>query len=153
LGCAVTGIRDDVAELGSTLAPSQQEKEAVTGFVRDVTRDLTTLLRQELELAKAEITAETSKIGKGAGLLGGAGFAGLMTVIMLTMAAWWGLANLMDQGWAALIVAAVWAVIAAVLFVAGRGTLKSISLKPERTLRSLKQLPSAFTTSGGDHNE
>jgi hypothetical protein len=149
----VTGIRDDVADLGSTLAPSQQEKEAVTGFVRDVTRDLTTLMKQELELAKAEITAETSKIGKGAGLLGGAGLAGLMTAIMLTMAAWWGLANLMDEGWAALIVAAVWGLIAVVLFVMGRGTLKSISLKPERTLRSLKQLPSAFKTSRGDDNE
>lgn len=149
----MTGVRDEVADLGSALAPSQQEKEAITGFVRDVTRDLTTLMKQELELAKAEITAETGKIGKGAGMLGGAGFAAFMMVIFLSTALWWGLSNIMDQSWAALIVAALWGLIAAVLFVVGRGTLKSISLKPERTLRSIKQIPSAFTTSRGDRNE
>lgn len=141
----MTGVRDDLSDLGSQLGPSTQEKEAIRTFVSDVTADLKTLVRQETELAKAEITAEVSKVGKGAGMLGGAGFAGLMTVIFLSTALWWALANLMDQSWAALIVAGVWAVIAAVLFIVGRGVLRSISLKPDRTLNSIKQIPRAFT--------
>lgn len=140
----MTGVRDEVAELGSDLAPSSEEKAAISGFISDVTRDLKTLMQRELELAKAEIKAETSKVGKGAGMLGGAGFAALMAVIFLSTALWWALADIMDQSWAALIVAALWGVIAAAFFVVGRGALRSISLKPERTLRSMKQIPDAL---------
>jgi putative superfamily III holin-X len=133
------------ADAVSGLAPTSEEKAAVSRVLVDISGDLKTLLNQELALAKAEITAEAGKVGKGAGLLGGAGFAGYMVALFASIALWWGLANLMDQSWAALIVAALWAVIAAILFVAGRGTLKSIQLKPVRTLASLKQLPTAFT--------
>lgn len=135
---------DEVKDLGSDLAPSAEEKDAVRTFVADVTRDVKTLVAQEVALAKAELTAEASKVGKGAGLMGGAGFAALMGVIFLSTALWWGLANVMDQAWAALIVAALWLLIAGVLFVIGRGVLRSISLAPERTIRSLKQIPGAF---------
>ena len=102
------------------------------------------MVQQEVALAKAEITAEVAKVGKGAGMLVGAAFAGLMVIIFLSTALWWGLANVMDQSWAAVIVAGVWIVIGAVLFVVGRGTLKSIHLKPERTVNSIKQLPTVF---------
>ncbi|WP_375484767.1 phage holin family protein [uncultured Jatrophihabitans sp.] len=140
----MTAVREEVQNLGSDLAPSQQEKDAVRGFVSDVTRDLKTLVQQEVALAKAEVTGEVSKVGKGAGMMAGAAFAALMMIIFLSLALWWGLANVMDQSWAALIVAGVWALLAAVLAVIGRGVLKSISLKPERTINSLKQIPSAL---------
>ncbi|SHF73173.1 Putative Holin-X, holin superfamily III [Jatrophihabitans endophyticus] len=139
----MTSVRDEVAGIGSDLAPSQQEKDAVRGFVSDVTRDVKQLVQQEVALAKAEISAEAGKVGKGAGMLGGAAFAGIMAVVFLSTALWWALANVMDQSWAALIVAGLWLVIAAVLFVVGRGTLRSISLKPERTINSLKKIPGA----------
>jgi len=145
----VTAVHtESLGDIGSDavsgMAPTQEEKAAVGRVLSDITSDLKTLLSQEVELAKAEIKAEVSKVGKGAGLLGGAGFAGYMVAMFLSIALWWALANLMDQSWAALIVAGLWALIGAVLFVSGRGTLKSISLKPERTLNSLKQLPTAF---------
>jgi len=57
---------------------------------------------------------------------------------------WWGLANVMDVGWAALIVAGVWAAIAAGLAVVGRSTLKRVNPKPERTVDTAKEIPSAL---------
>jgi tetrahydromethanopterin S-methyltransferase subunit D len=142
----MTTVRDDMTDLSSSLAPTKEEKDAIGGVLADITKDLKTLAKQELELAKAEMTAEAAKIGKGAGMLGGAGFAALMAVVFLSTALWWALANVMDQSWAALIVAGVWTLIGVVLFVLGRGALKSINLKPERTLNSMKQLPAAFKT-------
>jgi hypothetical protein len=106
-----------------------------------VAQDLSTLMRQELDLAKAEVKQEVTKTAKGAGMLGGAGFAGYMVVLFASIALWWGLANLMDQGWAALVVTGVWAVIAAVLFVIGRSRLKQVNPKPEQTVETVKELP------------
>jgi hypothetical protein len=50
----------------------------------------------------------------------------------------------MDQGWAALIVTGIWAVIGAVLFVVGRRRLKEVNPKPERTIETVKELPDAL---------
>lgn len=143
-------LRDEVTGLGGQLPPTGEEKAAVKDFVSDVTRDLKTLVQQEVALAKAEVSAEAGKAGKGAGMLGGAVFAALLAVIFASTAAWWGLAHLMDTSWAALIVAAAWALIAAILFVVGRGVLKSISLAPTRTIESIKRIPTVFKTSQGD---
>ncbi|GAB2896511.1 phage holin family protein [Streptomyces deserti] len=104
-----------------------------------VTSDLQTLFRQEVELAKTEIREEGAKAGKAAGLYGGAGFGGYMVALFLSLAAVFGLANVMDAGWAALIVAAVWAVIAAVLYVMGRSRMREVSPKPEQTVQTLKE--------------
>ncbi|MFI6851625.1 phage holin family protein [Streptomyces sp. NPDC050416] len=104
-----------------------------------VTSDLQTLFRQEVELAKTEIREEATKAGKAAGMYGGAGFGGYMVALFLSLAAVFGLANVMDAGWAALIVAAVWAVIAAVLYVMGRSRMREVSPKPEQTAQTLKE--------------
>lgn len=117
------------------------ENVSVGELVGEVSRDLSTLMRQELALAKAELKQEAVKSGKAASLFGGAGFAGYMLLLFLSIAAWWGLANVMDQGWAALIVAAVWAVIAAVLYAAGRNRMREVNPAPERTAETLKELP------------
>jgi hypothetical protein len=124
-----------VADVGSA---------SVGELITDVTRDLSTLMRQELELAKAEVKAEVTKTGKAAGMLGGAGFAGYMVLLFLSIALWWGLANVIDQGWAALIVAVIWAVIGGVLFVTGRATLRTVNPKPERTVNTVTQIPEAL---------
>jgi hypothetical protein len=106
-----------------------------------VAQDLSTLMRQELDLAKAETKQEVIQAGKAAGMLGGAGFAGYMVLLFASIAAWWGLANVMDQGWAALIVTAVWAVIGVVLFAIGRGQMQRVNPKPERTVETVRELP------------
>jgi hypothetical protein len=117
---------------------------SVGALIGEVTNDLSTLMRQELELAKAELKVEASKTGKAAGMLGGAGFAGYMVALFLSIAVWWALANAMDEGWAALIVAAIWAVIAAVLFSIGRKRMRDVNPKPERTVETLKEVPDAL---------
>jgi hypothetical protein len=119
-------------------------ESSVGQLIGEVTSDLSTLLRQELELAKAEVKQEVTKSGKAVGMLGGAGFAGYMVALFLSIALWWGLANVMDEGWAALIVAALWAVIAAVLASVGRKRLRAVNPKPERTIQTIKEVPDAL---------
>ncbi|MDQ0377625.1 phage holin family protein [Amycolatopsis thermophila] len=114
---------------------------SVGQLMSNISQDLSTLVRQELALAKAEVKTEAKQAGKGAGMLGGAGFGGYMVLLFLSIALWWALSNVMDQGWAALIVAAVWAVIAAVLYATGRSRLRRVDPVPERTVDSLKQMP------------
>lgn len=123
------------------------EGTSVGQLLGDVSRDLSTLMRQELELAKAELKAEATKAGKGAGMLGGAGYAGHLTVLFLSLALWAALASAIPAGWAALIVAAIWGVVAAVLFVNGRKQLKTVNPKPERTVETLQRVPGAITPS------
>jgi hypothetical protein len=108
-------------------------------IIGDISDGLSRLFRQEVELAKAELRAEASKAGKAAGLFGGAGLAAWLTAIMLSFALTFGLGNVMDLGWAALIVAVLWAVIAAVLFVAARGKAKDVSPMPRQTVETLKE--------------
>lgn len=123
-------------------APSPDEP--IGELVSNIGRDLSTLLRQEVELAKAELKQEATKTGKAAGMFGGAGFSGYMVLLFLSIALWWGLANVMDQGWAALIVAAVWAVIATVLYLTGRKNMRTVHPKPERTVDTVRQVPDAL---------
>ncbi|UJW29673.1 phage holin family protein [Saccharothrix sp. AJ9571] len=117
---------------------------SVGELMSNVMRDLSTLVRQEVTLAKAELKTEAAKAGKGAGLLSGAGFAGYMVLLFLSLALWWGLANVMDQGWAALIVAGLWTVAGGVLLATGRRELRRVKPKPEQTVETLQQVPGAL---------
>jgi len=114
----------------------------------EVTRDLSTLVRQEVELAKAELREEGKKAGKAAGMFGGAGLAGYMVLLFLSIALWWGLSNVMDQGWAALIVAVIWAVVAAVLYALARSRMRAVRALP-RTTETVKEIPPALKADTG----
>jgi len=130
-----------------TVPPSGRpdvENTSVGELIGEVSRDLATLMRQELELAKAELKQEAVKSGKAAGALGGAGLAGYMTLLFLSFALWWGLSNVMDQGWAALIVAVLWAIVGAVLYGVGRQRLRQVNPTPERTVETIKEVPDAL---------
>jgi hypothetical protein len=129
---------------GQTSTHPDVSDASIGELIGEVSRDLSTLMRQELELAKAEIKTEVSKTGKAAGMLGGAGFAGYMVTLFLSIALWWGLENVMDAGWAALIVAAVWAVIGGVLYATGRKTMRTVNPKPERTVDTVQEIPGAL---------
>jgi hypothetical protein len=149
--------RADLGGNGNTDGADARRADATTGhdpsqvsvgeLMGDISRNLSTLMRQELDLAKAELRQEASKAGKAAGMLGGAGFAGYMTILFLSIALWAALWNAMDAGWAGLIVAVVWAAIGAVLFVVGRNKMRQVRPKPEQTVETLKETPAAIKNS------
>ena len=120
------------------------EGTSVGQLMGEVAKDLSTLMRQELELAKVEVKAEAVKAGTGAGLFGAAGFAGYMVLMFLSFALWWALENLMDAGLAALIVAILWGIVGAVAFVLGKKKFQQVNPKPERTVETLQQVPGAL---------
>jgi hypothetical protein len=120
------------------------EGTSVGQLFGELAKDLSTLMRQEVALAKAELQAEAKKAGTGAGMMVAAGLAGFLTLLFLSNALWWALENVMDAGLAALIVAVLWGVIAAVLLSMGRKKLKQVNPKPERTVDTLSDVPGAL---------
>lgn len=127
----------------STPSEKQAASTSLGDLLGEVSRDVSTLMRQEIALAKAEITDTAKKTGKGAGLFGGAGYAGLMAVLFLSIALWWGLGHLIDNGWSAVVVAAIWGIIALVLYLQGKKAMKSVKGAPQ-TVDSLKKIPDAL---------
>lgn len=115
------------------------ERRSVGELVTEVTSDLSRLMRQELELAKAELKQEAGKAGKAGALLSGAGVAGLLVCVLLSFALVYALAEVMPPGWAALIVAGLWAVAGAVLFLSGRRRMREVSPLPRQTVDTLKE--------------
>jgi hypothetical protein len=120
------------------------EGSSVGALIGEVTKDLSTLMRQELELAKVELKAEAVKAGTGAGLFGAAGFAGYMMILFLSIALWWALSHLVGHSWSALIVAVLWGIVAAVAGLMGKKKFQQVNPKPERTLDTLSQVPGAL---------
>ena len=112
---------------------------SVGELIGNISNDLSQLFRQEVELAKAELKQEATKAGKAAGMLGGAGFAGYLAVVLLSFALVFALGNVMDLGWAALIVAALWGAAGAVLALNGRKKLKTVDPVPHRTVDTIKE--------------
>jgi hypothetical protein len=123
--------------MSTPVAP--EEPGSLGEIISDISDGLSELFRKEVDLAKAEIRTEASKAGKAAGMFGGAGVAAWLTAVMLSFALAFGLGNVMDLGWAALIVAVIWAIIAAVLFVVARGKAKEVSPVPRQTVDTLKE--------------
>ncbi len=127
---------------GPPLTSSPAERPSIGEMLSEISTDLTTLMRQEVELAKAEVTQSAKQAGKGAGMFAGAGVAGHLTVLFISIAVWWGIGDKTGHGWSALIVAAIWAVIAAVLSLSGRKELKTVTGVP-RTTDTVKKIPRA----------
>ena len=119
--------------------PTGVEEPSIGELIAAVQRDTSLLIKQEIALAKAELQQEAKTAGVAAGALGGAGFAGYFVLVFLSLGLMWGLDAWMPLGWAAVIVAAVWAVIAAVLAAVGRSRLKKFNPKPERTIETVKE--------------
>jgi hypothetical protein len=130
------------------------EEKAATNSLGDllgnVTKDVSTLMRQEIALAKAENSDSAKKAGKGAGLLGGAGYAGIMAVFFLSVALMYALSYWFDNlAWAAVVVAVIWAVIGLVMYLQGRKQLKTVQGAP-RTADSVKKIPEAMKRNEAD---
>lgn len=127
--------------------PTPSETKAASNSLGDllgeVSRDLSTLMRQELALARAELRETATKSAKGAGIMGAAGYAALMAVFFLSVALWWALGSLVGRGWSGVVVAVIWAIVALILFVVGRSQLKQVEGMPQ-TVDTVKEIPEAL---------
>lgn len=121
-------------------AHAKADNTSLGDLLGEVTRDLSTLMRQEVELAKAELKESASKAGRGGGMLAGAGVAGHFVLLFLSIALWIALGGLMGLGWSAVVVAVIWGVIAAVLASVGRRELKTVKGMPQ-TAETLQEIP------------
>jgi uncharacterized membrane protein YqjE len=128
------------AEIGPEHEPSATgEEQSLGDLVSEISSDLSDLVRSEIELAKAEVKAESLKAGKAAGMLAGAGYAAHLMLVLASLTVVFALDNVMDLAWAALIVTALWAIAAAILYRGGRSRLRTVKAKPEQTVETLKE--------------
>lgn len=111
-------------------AENRAEHESLGEMFKSLSTNLSTLIQQEIALAKAETTQAVQEAkqsakdtGRGAGMLAGAGVAGHFVLLFLSIALMWGLGNLVGLTWSAVIVAVVWAVIAGILAALGKKNL------------------------------
>lgn len=128
------------SEFPPTPAQAKADSTSLGDLLGEVTRDLSTLLRQEVELAKAELRQTAARAGKGAGTLAGAGVAGHFVLLFLSLALWYALGGLIGLGWSAVVVAVLWAIVAAILASRGRKELKSVRGLP-RTAETIQEIP------------
>lgn len=131
--------------MSSPYAPQEptEERRSLGQVLGDVSADLSTLVRQELTLAKAEASQSASRAGKGVGMFAGAGVAGLLLLIFLSASIMWGLGQFIGNQWSALIVAVIWAIVAAVLALAGKKELARIKGLPQ-TADTVGKIPNAL---------
>ena len=114
------------------------ETRGVGELIGEIASDLSTLVRQEIELAKAEVKQEAGKAGGAAGMFGGAGVAGLLVAVFASLTVMFALDAIMPIGWAALVVTVLWGVAGFALYTRGRERLRSISA-PQQTIETLKE--------------
>ena len=109
-------------------------------LVKQLSEQTSRLARQEVELAKAELTAKGKQAGLGAGMFGGAAMFGFYAVGALVAAAILGLATAVAAWLAALIVTAVLGAIAGVLALTGKSKVQQATPPvPEQTTESVKE--------------
>jgi uncharacterized membrane protein YqjE len=109
-------------------------------LLKELSEQTTMLVRQELELAKLELTEKGKKAGIGAGMFGGAGIVGFYAVGALTACLILALATAVDGWLAALIVAAVYGAVAGVLALSGKSKVQqAVPPVPEQAVDSVKE--------------
>jgi type IV secretory pathway TrbD component len=108
-------------------------------LVKDLANQTSTLVRQEIQLAQAEVTQKGKVAGKGAGLLAGAAVFALLMLGAFTAVLIAALSEVMDTWLAALIVTVVWAIVAAVLARAGQNALKRATPPAPQTVETVKE--------------
>jgi uncharacterized membrane protein YqjE len=119
-------------------APDARERP-IGELVKDLAGQTSTLVRQEIQLAQAELTSKGKTAGRGVGMLVAAAIAGLLALIALT----WGLIAALDTGlplWlAALIVMLLWGIVGAVLATRGRKELQQATPPVPQTVETVKE--------------
>jgi len=136
--------------MADTTRPTQASPSDQTlgGLVATAFKDVSALVRGTIELAKAELRDDVKRAAVGAATLGAVAFLGVLIVILLSIAAAYGLAALgLAPGWAFVIVAGAYVLVAMVLALVGIRAVRRIR-PPERTIRMAKEIPQALRPSG-----
>ncbi len=120
-------------------APNSSEERSLGELLGDLTRETTTLLRQELKLAQTELSDKATKIAKDIAALAVGGAVAYAGMLLLLMAIAFGLATVMALWLAFLLVGAVVCGIGFVLVTKGLSDLKKTSLAPQQTIETLKE--------------
>jgi Putative Actinobacterial Holin-X, holin superfamily III len=138
----MTSPQPQPATKGATRAatPPPDPSQASTGqLIGQLTDQLSTLVRDEVRLAQAEVTQKAKRLGIGAGLFGGAGIVAVLGLGALVTAAILGLANVLPGWLAAIIVAVVLFIVAGVLALVGKKDVdKAKPPLPTETIASVK---------------
>jgi len=128
-----------MADATSGGAASDARERPIGELVKDLSAQTSTLVRKEIELARAELQEKGKVAGKGAGMLGGAAVAGLLALGALTAALIALLDKAMTTWGAALIVMALWAVVALMLAKAGQASLQRATPPAPQTVETVKE--------------
>ena len=115
------------------------EERSLSELLSDVTTEVATLFRKEVELAKAETTEQVSKAAKAGGMLGAAAVIGFLDLILFSFALAWALSEVVPEGVAFAIVGVVFAIVAGVLAMAGKKRLANVNPMPNQTVQTLRQ--------------
>lgn len=117
----------------------QLADRSLTTIVKDLSADLGRLVRSEIELAKTELQQNITRLGTGAGLLGGAGVAGLFALEFLLLALMFGIAAAGLPFWlAALIVGVAMAIAGGLLALGGKKNVTGATVVPTQTIENVK---------------
>ena len=127
--------RKEAANL--TTEPLQPDR-SLSELFHDLTSDVSTLFRKEVELAKIEAREELRRSGKAAGMFAGAGIGGWMALLFISLSLAWLLDQAMNTALAFVIVGAVWAVVALVLAKRAQQEMKDMQALPQ-TIETLKE--------------
>jgi xanthine/uracil permease len=117
-----------------------RDERSLGDLFSDLSRETTTLVRQEVQLAKAELTQSATEAARGIGMLVAGGAVAYAGLLFLLLAIVYGL---IEAGWdawlSALVVGLVVVVIGAILVLRARESLKPANLAPRRTVETLKE--------------
>jgi hypothetical protein len=120
--------------------PGELRERPLGELLKQLSEETTRLVRQELELAKAELTQKGKQAGMGAGLFGAAGVIGFLALAALTTCFILALDAVLPAWLAALLVAVVYGAVAVVLAIRGRAKVKQATPPvPEQTVETVKE--------------
>ena len=116
-----------------------REDSSLGDLFSRLTSDLSKLMRDEVQLAKVEMKETVREAGTAGVSIGAAGLLGFMAFLLLSFAAAWGLAEVVPEGVAFLIVGGAYGLVALALLAIGRQRLKAVKPVPEQTVETLKE--------------
>ena len=120
------------------MSAEPKSDRSIPGSLKDLTTDLSQLVRSEIALAKSELHDSVKRVGTGAGLFGGAGVIGLFAVEFLLLAAMFGIAAATSLWLGALIVGVVLGIIGVILMMTGKKKMEGVAEGPTQAIEQMK---------------